>query len=86
MALHTELSIHKVAFGLPPTMSPEVKRADLVLLATERRDLMPADTTPWPILEGIQPLHGRIYGMAPPKAQAAFLRRYVELTGQRRAA
>ncbi|TKI02302.1 HD family hydrolase, partial [Martelella alba] len=26
-------------FGLPEAMSPEVKRADLIMLATERRDL-----------------------------------------------
>ena len=42
-------------FKLPTQMSPEVNRADLILLATERRDLMPADDTPWPILEGIIP-------------------------------
>ena len=40
-------------FKLPAQMTPEVKRADLILLATERRDLMPSDDTPWPVLEGI---------------------------------
>ncbi len=33
-----------------------VKKADLMALATERRDLMPPTPTPWPCLEGIQPV------------------------------
>lgn len=76
----------RAAFGLPLTMSPAVKHADLVLLATERRDLMPADDTPWPILEGIDPLPRKIMAMQPSRAQAVFLKRYVELTEHRRAA
>ena len=70
----------RAAFGLPLTMSQVVKRADLILLATERRDLMPADDTPWQILEGIDPLPRRITGMQPARAQAVFLKRYIELT------
>jgi hypothetical protein len=42
-------------FGLPKQKSRIVKNADLVLLATERRDLMPADE-PWPVLSGVIPL------------------------------
>lgn len=45
----------RLRFGLPPDCSPVVKFADLVMLATERRDLLPPDPLPWPILEGIQP-------------------------------
>lgn len=70
----------RAAFRLPATMSAAVKRADLVLLATERRDLMPEDATPWPCLAGIEPLPRRIQTMQPARAQAFFLRRYVELT------
>lgn len=34
-----------------------IKRADLMALATERRDLVhPAATTPWPALHGVEPL------------------------------
>lgn len=47
-------------FGLPATTSPEVKHADLVMLATERRDLLPKDDTPWYLLDGITPLKERI--------------------------
>ena len=67
-------------FKLPAQMSPEVKRADLILLATERRDLMPADDTPWPILEGILPLERKIAAAHASRSQALFIKRWVELT------
>lgn len=76
----------RAAFGLPPTMSDTVKHADTVMLATERRDLMPNDPTPWPVLNGIEPLKGRIYAWDPKKAEARFIKRYLELTERRRAA
>lgn len=40
-------------FNLPLTPSPEVKYADLKMLATERRDLDISDDDPWPMLEDI---------------------------------
>lgn len=46
----------RIAFNLPPVMSREVKAMDLIMLATEKRDLMPAHTKPWPCLEGVKPL------------------------------
>lgn len=70
----------RAAFNLPLQMTAAVKRADLILLATERRDLMPEDDTPWQILDGIEPLPRRITAMQPTRAQAIFLKRYVELT------
>lgn len=76
----------RAAFGLPFAMSWEVKAADLVMLATERRDLMPADDTPWPILDGVAPLPRKITAMQPSRAQALFLKRYIQLTEHRRAA
>ncbi|HGE8299586.1 TPA: HD family hydrolase, partial [Serratia marcescens] len=42
-------------FGLPLAHSPEVKHADLVMLATERRDLGIDDGDKWDILDGIAP-------------------------------
>jgi 5'-deoxynucleotidase YfbR-like HD superfamily hydrolase len=33
-----------------------IKRADLIALATERRDLMPAHPDQWPALAGVQPV------------------------------
>lgn len=42
--------------GVPAKLSPEVKHADLVMLATEKRDLMQSDEFDvWPILNGIAP-------------------------------
>lgn len=76
----------RATFGLPLTTSPEVKHADIVMLATERRDLMPSDSTPWPILQGVEPLPKKIYTWSPARAKAAFLQRYIELGGMRRAA
>ncbi len=67
-------------FKLPAQMTPDVKRADLILLATERRDLMPADDRPWPILEGITPLERKIAATHAGRSQALFIKRWVELT------
>ena len=43
-----------------------IKRADLIALATERRDLLhPSARTPWPCLQGIEPLaHVYLYDKA----------------------
>lgn len=41
-------------FGLPAMQSPYVKHADLCMLATERRDLMPRHADAWPMLAGIE--------------------------------
>lgn len=67
-------------FGLPEEMSPEVHRADRILLATEKRDLMPDDRCPWPILEGVSPLPDRIAPWTPERSMGLFLRRFAELS------
>ena len=60
-------------FGCYETDHQLVKEADLVLLATERRDLMPAaDYTGWE-LEDISPLAATIRPMKPSAAKEAFL-------------
>lgn len=78
--------IIRYRYNLPLTQSPEVKQADLVMLATERRDLMPSDSTPWPILEGIEALPRKISVALPARAQAQFLKRFIELTTEYRRA
>lgn len=51
-------------FGVSLVQPEEVKRVDLIMLATERRDLMPPTPgDPWGIIEGIEPLSERIVPM-----------------------
>lgn len=66
-------------FGLPNQMSDAVKLADLIMLATERRDFGLDDGTPWPILKGIEPLMFTVTPLPPREARVAFLRRYNQL-------
>jgi 5'-deoxynucleotidase YfbR-like HD superfamily hydrolase len=61
-------------FNVPPITYP-VKQADLVMLATERRDLMAEQTREWPLLHGIQPMRQRISVLYPRAATQAFLAR-----------
>lgn len=65
-------------FGLAFPLHPCIKHADLVLLATEQRDLMPAhdDVWEWETIPGVVPLTARITPMAPKDAKQAFLDRY----------
>ena len=67
-------------FGLPRRLHPSVKSADLSVLATEVRDLVPQSCYHWSSIEGIAPLELRIERpMAPAAAKAAFLLRYATL-------
>ncbi|MEQ1967389.1 HD family hydrolase [Xenorhabdus nematophila] len=69
-------------FGLPIGLSQAVKHADLVMLATERRDLdVDVAGKPWPILTGITASDDiAIMPLTPPQALSAFMNRYHELT------
>lgn len=67
-------------FGLPMEHSPEVKRADLVMLATERRDLGIDDGDKWDILDGIAPTDEfAIHPLNPRQARQLFIARFNEL-------
>lgn len=50
-----------------------IKHADMVALATEKRDLMPNSTEGWSYLHGIDPLPQAIDPLPPAEAKAAFL-------------
>lgn len=67
-------------FGLQLSRDDEaaIKRADIVLLATERRDLMPRDGMEWAVLAGICPLDERITPMPVEAARDAFLAAFDE--------
>lgn len=69
-------------FSLPVTLHESVKKADLVALATERRDLMGRSPLPWKIDEAqVEPNPGWIIHPQPPAvAKENFLLRYRELT------
>ena len=60
-------------------LAPAIKRADMIALATEKRDLMPYSTEPWSYLEGIDPLPDIIEPMDPHAAKEAFLEAFCRL-------
>ena len=66
-------------FDLPTTIPPEVKRADLIALRTEQRDLMHINSGSWPSLDGIEPHAATIFPLPPNSANALFLKRFWEL-------
>lgn len=69
-------------FGLPwtPEARHAVKRADMILLATERRDLFDAPMgDEWEILVGTSPLDMTVSPVSPEKARRGFLERAEEL-------
>jgi ParB/RepB/Spo0J family partition protein len=61
-------------------MHAEVIKADLTMLATETRDLMPEHSDTWPCLNGITPLEKTLIPLSQQVAKAAYLRRFTELT------
>lgn len=64
-------------FGLDLTrLASIIKKADLVALATEKRDLMPHSTEVWSYLADIKPLPQVIVPMSPGKAKETFLLAY----------
>lgn len=69
-------------FGLPARQSGAVSHADRVMLATERRDLMPADANDWPILNGIRPLDRRLTAVNCRSAEMMFMQRLLEVIQQ----
>ena len=66
-------------FGLAPVLPPEVKHADLVLLATEQRDLMAGRGERWDLIRDVTPLPGFIRPLLPDKARTLFLDRFAQL-------
>lgn len=67
-------------FGVDLTrLHPAIKAADLVALATEKRDLMPHSTEPWTYIAGIEPLPEKIVPLSPGEAKAAFLAAFAQV-------
>lgn len=61
-----------------------IAEADLAMLVTEKRDLLPKGTPPqllWP--EGIRPLREKVQCWTPPRAKREFLKRFERLSRER---
>lgn len=57
-----------------------IKQADLIALATERRDLMPrVEGDEWDLLNGIRPMRDALHPVDPDTAKALFMQRAWEL-------
>lgn len=65
-------------FGLPAKEPIDVKKADLLLLATEARDLMAPLRPDWE--SNVKPLPFKIIPLSPVEAKKLFLERFQELT------
>ncbi|WP_109372912.1 hypothetical protein [Proteus genomosp. 6] len=77
-----ELRVEKMIrkkFGLPESKSDAVHFADLMMLATEKRDLEIDTGSNWLMLEGIPASDFVVNPLTPPQAKALFLRRFNEL-------
>lgn len=68
--------------GITLPLPPSVKRADVIMLATEQRDLMPAQNGEWKTLLGVTPLDAEIEPWSPARARDEFLARYRVLSKQ----
>lgn len=68
-------------FRVDGSLHKAVKHADLVLLATEQRDLMPPHDDEWTLIADIEPLREIINPWHPEKARREFLKRWEELGG-----
>jgi hypothetical protein len=78
---HLEAALRE-HFSIKPDV-PEIKRADLGLLATERRAFS-AEAWHWPELDGVEPVDLELSAWPPDEAARAFAERYAELDARRR--
>lgn len=67
-------------FGVAGFDDRLIKRADLIALATEKRDLMSNSSEPWSSLEGVAPLPTRIEVLSPQLAKQQFLGEFSRLS------
>ena len=67
-------------FGVPTKLDQSIKHADLVMLATEQRDLMPHHDDEWELIVGIKPLVEHIQSLTHAQAYHLFIDRFCKLT------
>lgn len=68
-------------FGVPFPFPPVVGHFDLVLLQTERRDLLGPEPQPWNVPDEVKPLEGRIEPWTAQEASERWLVRLRQLGG-----
>lgn len=68
-----------IRLGVNLEHDEEVKQADLVALATEKRDLLPRERCQWEVLEGIKPINRLTLPMNPEQAMESFLNTFFAL-------
>lgn len=61
----------------------EVKQADLIALATEKRDLLPREKCTWDVLKGIKPLDRLTLPMTPEQSEETFIRVFMDFLASR---
>lgn len=66
-------------FGIPAKLPACIKSADLILLRTEQRDLVGAESHDWVYTRDVTPLNEKIIPQGPKAAYAAFLARFREI-------
>lgn len=66
-------------FALDPDLPASVKRADMIALATEKRDLLPPHPEPWDCLEGLAPMPFHIARTGYEEVAIMYHRRLLEL-------
>lgn len=74
-------------FGLPYPLHPTIKKADLRMLVTERREFMPAplphlvetDAIAWSAFDNVKPLPWTLFAWDQERARAEFMKRFNEL-------
>jgi uncharacterized protein len=67
------------AFGVDDRIPDDVREADLITLATEKRDLLKPEPSPWTGVDGVIPLRNTIVPWSPLEAELRFLERYHDL-------
>jgi 5'-deoxynucleotidase YfbR-like HD superfamily hydrolase len=68
-------------YGIANFDDQAIKRADLVALAMEKRDLMPNSSEPWESLRGVAASPQPISPMSPAEAKARFLSAFLDSRG-----
>ncbi len=76
-------AIIAATFALDFSDYAPIKRADLIALATEKRDLMPHSVERWAYLDQIAALPEPIVALSPGAAKQAFLARFCQLVDAR---